>query len=94
MTAIQGGNFWNGFAAGALASLASSLWQGGDTTQTKTYRVGSFSDTITETTHHAGISGALGMSKTVGTLVFGTIAGGAGAALTGGNFWQGAVTGL
>ncbi len=29
-----------------------------------------------------------------GTMFFGTISGGAGAALTGGNFWQGAVTGL
>jgi hypothetical protein len=27
-------------------------------------------------------------------IAFGTVAGGAGAALTGGNFWQGAVTGL
>ena len=29
-----------------------------------------------------------------GMIAFGTVAGGAGAALTGGNFWQGAVTGL
>ncbi|HEX9151060.1 MAG TPA: hypothetical protein VF842_03200 [Flavobacterium sp.] len=30
----------------------------------------------------------------VGMIAFGTVAGGVGAALTGGNFWQGAVTGL
>lgn len=30
----------------------------------------------------------------VGMVTFGTVAGGAGAALTGGNFWQGAATGL
>ncbi|TQM39471.1 hypothetical protein [Flavobacterium branchiophilum] len=30
----------------------------------------------------------------IGTIAFGTLSGGAGAALTGGNFWQGAVTGL
>ena len=33
-------------------------------------------------------------SSSAGTLLFGTVAGGAGAALTGGNFWQGAATGL
>jgi len=32
--------------------------------------------------------------STVGMIAFGTVAGGTGAALTGGNFWQGAVTGL
>ncbi len=40
-----------------------------------------------------GVGGKFGHSTT-GTLVFGTLAGGAGAALTKGNFWQGAVTGL
>jgi RHS repeat-associated protein len=39
------------------------------------------------TTGNFGSSGA-------GTMVFGALAGGAGASLTGGNFWQGAVTGL
>ncbi|WP_128331106.1 FG-GAP-like repeat-containing protein [Apibacter sp. HY039] len=38
----------------------------------------------------AGING----SKTFGTLFFGTLSGGFGSALTGGNFWQGAATGL
>lgn len=87
MTAIQGGNFWNGFAAGSLASLASSAWEGGSSFKT-------VNGVTEQTAKHAGISGALKMGKTAGTLVFGTIAGGAGAALTGGNFWQGAVTGL
>lgn len=40
------------------------------------------------------MGGALGMNNTAGMIAFGTIAGSAGAALTGGNFWQGAVTGL
>ena len=40
-----------------------------------------------------GIGGKFA-DKTVGILAFGTVAGGAGAALTGGNFWKGAVTGL
>ncbi len=39
---------------------------------------------------HAGF----GFGGTAGMITFGTISGGAGAALTGGNFWQGAVTGL
>ncbi len=38
----------------------------------------------------AGIDG----SKTFGTLFFGTLSGGVGSALTGGNFWQGAAIGL
>ncbi|MEY4834768.1 MAG: hypothetical protein RI980_883 [Bacteroidota bacterium] len=79
LTAIQGGKFWNGFSSGAISSIASSAWQGD---------VG-----------HKGISGAMGLKSGTdvvlgGTLFFGTISGGAGAALTGGNFWQGAVTGL
>jgi hypothetical protein len=40
-----------------------------------------------------GIGGKFAKSG-AGMITFGTIAGGAGAALTGGNFWQGAVTGL
>ncbi|OOV29137.1 hypothetical protein BXU11_04220 [Flavobacterium sp. LM5] len=32
MTAISGGKFWSGFAAGALSSIASSAWQGGGAT--------------------------------------------------------------
>jgi hypothetical protein len=87
MTAVQGGNFWNGFAAGAISSLAASAWQGGTTT-TK------YCDGVNGTVSHQGVGGFLGMSGSGGMIAFGTIAGGAGASLTGGNFWQGAVTGL
>ncbi|WP_310555738.1 RHS repeat-associated core domain-containing protein, partial [Flavobacterium sp.] len=91
MTAAQGGEFWTGFASGSLASLASSLWQGGATSDA-THTVGSHTATFGNQTVK-GIGGEFG-SKTVGILLFGTLAGGAGAELSGGNFWQGAVTGL
>lgn len=79
LTAMQGGKFWSGFAAGSISSIVSSAWAGD--------------------ANHKGASGAFGFKgnngiTTGGTLFFGTISGGAGAALTGGNFWQGAVTGL
>jgi hypothetical protein len=77
MSGLQGGNFWTGFAAGALSSIASSAfsWDGN------------------------GAAKGLGWGSSVrdsgaGMIAFGTVSGGAGAALTGGNFWQGAVTGL
>jgi hypothetical protein len=79
MSYIQGGKFWSSFAAGCISSIASSAWQGGDSTGG---------------VHHRGISGATVLNNGAGTIFFGTISGGAGAALTGGNFWQGAVTGL
>lgn len=91
MAGVQGGNFWSGFAAGALSSVASSAWKGGSSAP-ETYSFGGYSTTIEYT--HKGISGALGMNNSWGLLVFGSISGGAGAELTGGNFWQGAVTGL
>lgn len=84
MSGVQGGNFWSGFAAGCLASIASSAWQGGSSFDAN-------GDAI------AG-SGWAGAGKfadsTAGLLAFGAVSGGAGASLTGGNFWQGAVTGL
>jgi hypothetical protein len=40
-----------------------------------------------------GLGGSFGKTG-FGTVTFGTLAGGAGARLTGGNFWQGAATGL
>jgi hypothetical protein len=46
-----------------------------------------------KTCHWNGVGGKWGGSA-VGTMAFGALSGGAGAALTGGNFWQGAVTGL
>ncbi|PXY39074.1 hypothetical protein DMB65_19545 [Flavobacterium cheongpyeongense] len=75
MTAISGGKFWSGFAAGALSSIAASAWSGGGP-NSNYHGAGNFAS-----------SGA-------GMIAFGTVSGGAGAALTGGNFWQGAVTGL
>lgn len=96
MTAISGGKFWSGFAAGALSSIASSAWSGGTTTDTHFQANSGLTDGhfVTDTFSHQGLSGALGMNNAVGMIAFGTVAGGAGAALTGGNFWQGAVTGL
>ena len=77
MSAINGGNFWNGFAAGALSSIASSAfsWDGNGTAK--------------------GLGwGSIVRDSGAGMIAFGTIAGGVGAELSGGNFWQGAVTGL
>ncbi|UPT70703.1 MAG: hypothetical protein M0D53_16830 [Flavobacterium sp. JAD_PAG50586_2] len=87
MSEVQGGNFWTGFASGCLASVASSAWGGGTTTENYNFR--GYEATIE--TSHQGLSGALGMNNSWGTLAFGTVSGGAGASLTGGNFWQGAV---
>ncbi|WP_017495376.1 RHS repeat-associated core domain-containing protein [Flavobacterium sp. WG21] len=96
MTAISGGKFWSGFAAGALSSIASSAWNGGSTVETKFETNSSLTEGhfVSNTFSHQGISGALGANNTIGMIAFGTVSGGAGAALTGGNFWQGAVTGL
>jgi RHS repeat-associated protein len=79
MSGVQGGNFWSGFAAGSLSSIAAGLWQGGAM--------------ATGDGNWSGLGGNFGNTD-FGTIAFGTISGGAGAALTGGNFWQGAVTGL
>ncbi|WP_347053734.1 RHS repeat-associated core domain-containing protein [Flavobacterium olei] len=84
MTAISGGKFWSGFAAGALSSIAASAWNGGTTT-TK------YCDGVTGTVTHAGLGVGTG---DLGMIAFGTVSGGVGAKLTGGNFWQGAATGL
>ncbi|WP_264524401.1 RHS repeat-associated core domain-containing protein [Flavobacterium sp. N502536] len=91
MTAISGGKFWSGFAAGALSSIAASTWSGGSSApETHSFGGASFKETF----NHQGISGFLGANNGIGMIAFGTVSGGAGAALTGGNFWQGAVTGL
>ncbi|MFB9109791.1 hypothetical protein ACFFVK_14485, partial [Flavobacterium gyeonganense] len=90
MTAISGGKFWSGFASGALSSIAASAWSGGSTETTGFSKENNWAygaKTIT----HEGIGSGTG---TFGMIAFGTVSGGAGAALTGGNFWQGAVTGL
>ncbi|GGF03839.1 RHS repeat-associated core domain-containing protein [Flavobacterium limi] len=86
MTAISGGKFWSGFASGALSSIAASAWRGGTSTTSQVDGdLTIFSDkTIT----------GIGFGGDAGTIAFGTVIGGASAALTGGNFWQGAATGL
>ncbi|UTN05115.1 FG-GAP-like repeat-containing protein [Flavobacterium bizetiae] len=91
MTAISGGKFWSGFAAGALSSVAASAWSGGSSAP-ETHSFGGVS--FTETFNHQGLSGVLGAKNVLGMIAFGTVSGGAGAQLTGGNFWQGALTGL
>ncbi|WP_298304229.1 RHS repeat-associated core domain-containing protein [Flavobacterium sp.] len=85
MAALQGGKFWSGFAAGALSSIMSSAWQGGKNIEMK--------NGFETTSYVKGIGGTDAFS-TVGTMFVGSISGGAGAALTGGNFWQGSTTGL
>ncbi|MFB3386619.1 RHS repeat-associated core domain-containing protein [Flavobacterium sp. LAR06] len=90
MTAISGGKFWSGFAAGALSSIAASAWSGGKTETTGFSKENNWAYG-SKTIVHKGIGGGTGA---VGMIAFGTVSGGAGAALTGGNFWQGAVTGL
>ncbi|MBZ4042639.1 RHS repeat-associated core domain-containing protein [Flavobacterium hibisci] len=96
MSAMQGGKFWSGFASGALSSIAASAWSGGSTTETNFETNSSLTEGhfVTTTYAHQGISGAIGANNVAGMIAFGTVSGGAGAALTGGNFWQGAVTGL
>jgi hypothetical protein len=87
MAAIQGGNFWTGFASGSISSIMSSAWQGGNHTKVVDGKRYNIAD--------SGMVGLGGANPTdAGTMFFGTISGGAGAALSGGNFWQGAVTGL
>jgi RHS repeat-associated protein len=85
MAALQGGKFWSGFAAGSLSSIMSSAWTGGESFKVNE---GVKTGSIVQ-----GIGGA-NATNMVGTMFVGTISGGAGAALTDGNFWQGAVTGL
>ncbi|MDP5202034.1 RHS repeat-associated core domain-containing protein [Flavobacterium sp. DG2-3] len=86
MTAISGGKFWSGFAAGALSSIASSVWSGGSSMD----GYGKNAHAIAGT----GMKGIGAGTGSLGMIAFGTVSGGAGAAMTGGNFWQGAVTGL
>lgn len=88
MTAISGGKFWSGFASGALSSIAASAWSGGSS-MSEAGKNG----VALPNTGMSGIGGDFAKSG-FGMITFGTVSGGAGAALTGGNFWQGAATGL
>jgi len=86
MAAVSGGKFWSGFAAGALSSIASSAWSGGKS-------MDGFGENA-KAIPGSGMKGIGAGTGDFGTIAFGTVSGGAGAALTGGNFWQGAATGL
>ena len=90
LSGITGGGFWAGAAAGALSSIASSVWKGDLKTETGFFKENNWAYGSRVTGSFAGVGGG----GTAGMIAFGTVMGGAGAALTGGNFWQGAVTGL
>lgn len=84
MSEAQGGKFITGFASGSLSSIASSAFSGG-----------SSYDPNGNAIVGSGWGGAGKFAQSgVGMVTFGTVMGGAGASLTGGNFWQGAATGL
>ncbi|MEO4004256.1 hypothetical protein [Flavobacterium sp. CAU 1735] len=83
MASMQGGNFLSSFAAGAISSVAASFYGGSGYTN----EAGKF---VPQT---QGLNGILGGGN-LGMIAFGSVSGGTGAALTGGNFWQGATTGL
>ena len=78
LAGVQGGDMLQSFVSGALSSIVSSAWAGGD---------------LTENRHWKGVGGNFAR-KDIGILVFGTAAGAGGAALTKGNIWQGAAIGL
>jgi hypothetical protein len=87
MSEINGGSFIQGFAAGALSSIAASAFSGGQSSN--------IVDGKRVPIAGSGWGGAGEFAhSTIGMIAFGTVMGGAGAALTGGNFWQGAITGL
>jgi RHS repeat-associated protein len=83
ITAIQGGNFWSGFAAGSISSIVSSAIGGGN----------SYNDDGTISASHQGLNGLMHGGSS-GMIFFGTFTGGAAAQLTGGNFWEGALSGF
>lgn len=89
LTGVQGGNFWQGFAAGAISSIASSVWQGGDS-----FRKSGNINCPDFANDFKGIGSMIGFNGKGSMIAFGTIMGGAGAAMSKGNFWEGAVTGL
>ncbi|CCG52343.1 Probable transmembrane protein of unknown function [Flavobacterium indicum GPTSA100-9 = DSM 17447] len=90
MSYIQGGKFWSGFASGSISSIASSAFTGGNSFQGDgcVMEGGGFKGA------NFKVFGAQLNESTVGLLSFGAISGGAGSLIGGGNFWQGAVTGL
>jgi hypothetical protein len=87
LSEAQGGKFCSGFYSGAISSLASSAFMGGNNNAFDA------KGNLTSSTVAWGGAGNFSQSTT-GTLLFASISGGLGARLGGGNFWQGAVTGL
>ena len=82
-SAVQGGEFWAGAAAGALSSIAGSYMN----------KLGGME--VTNAAGGCSTFGAENANLMVGlTLTSGAIMGGVGADLAGGNFWKGALTGL
>ncbi|RTY85517.1 hypothetical protein EKM00_14240 [Flavobacterium sp. RSP15] len=59
VTAISGGKFWSGFAAGALSSIASSAW-GGGTSQTEGFSAENNWAYGAKTIKHAGLGAGTG----------------------------------
>ncbi len=88
VTAISGGKFWSGFASGALSSIAASAFGQGFNHE----GIDANGDMINPTLTWGG-AGSISQNS-LGMIAFGSVTGGTAAALTGGNFWQGAVTGL
>ncbi len=86
LSSATGGKFWAGFASGSLSSIAASFWQGGNS-----YTFNDNGSIASSTLAFKGLGAGTGA---IGTLAFSAIVGGAGSALAGGNFWQGATTGL
>jgi RHS repeat-associated protein len=84
LSEFNGDKFINGFASGSISSLASSAFSGGTNLDAK--------GNVLEGTGWGG-AGKFASSG-VGLVSFGTISGGLGAKLTGGNFWAGAATGF
>jgi RHS repeat-associated protein len=80
MYEMQGGKFCTGFYTGAIASLAGSV------VEYFSFGVDVWGPCVTEF--------GLEAEKTYFQIAFGTVMGGIGARISGGNFWQGAVTGL
>lgn len=88
MSEAQGGKFITGFASGSLSSIASSAFSGG-------YNHSGIDAQGNMINPQQAWGGAGSFAQNpVGMVAFGTVMGGAGASLSGGNFWQGAATGL
>jgi RHS repeat-associated protein len=84
MSEVQGGKFITGFASGSLSSIVSSAFSGGSSYDANGNAIAG-----------SGWGGAGSFAQSnIGMVAFGTVMGGAGASLTGGNFWQGAASGL